>query len=362
MHIHSKHCLAAMALWGCHTLAAAAPDVPLSRGPVFVLEGSGPFPPVTLDGWEVKPSISLADLGMDAGRVKQGGVARKLVIDTLRAHYTTTLTAPTTVVERRAAGQKQSPNPAYALAQQSLREAEEDYNKEEAGNREVQSQARQIASTTGVGAWGALLGSAVAVMGVSSVNDAKARLEEARRDAAETKATLSETVYQDVRVPAATERAALSGEVVVYLIDPLRQKAKKLSVPVSGKFDTAKKMQGTALVDAGSPAGAPVAMQVALDSADLEQRLAAAPEMPAGAVLEHIRTGREAARREAEAADRQAISETEDTLRRLAQLESPHGSSAVGGSAAGATAGGGAEDADEESEETSGAGGDGAVA
>jgi len=362
MNIHSIHCLAAMALWGCHTLATAAPNEPLSRGPVFILEGSRPFPPVMLDGWEVKPGIALADLGMEAGRAQQGGVARKLVIDTLRAHYTTTLTAPTTVVERRPAGQQQTPNPDYVRARQSLKEAEEAYNKEEAGNREVQSQARQMASTTGVGAWGALLGSAVAVMGISSVNDAKARLEEARRDAAETRATLSETVYRDVRVPAATERAALSGEVVVYLIDPLSQKAKMVRVPVSGKLDTAKKMQGTVLVGAGPSAGAPVAMPVALDSADLEKRLAAAPDMPASAVLGQIRTGREAARREAEAADRQARSETEDTLRRLAQLGSPHGSSAVGGGMGAVTASGGAEDTDEESEEAEDAGGDGAVA
>ena len=362
MNIHSMHCLAAMAFWGCHTFVTAAPNVPLSRGPVFILEGSRPFPPVLLDGWEVKPGISLADLGMDAGRDQQGGVARKLVIDTLRAHYTTTLTAPTTVVEHRPAGQKQTPNPDYARAQQSLREAEEEYNKEEAANREVQSQARQMASTTGVGAWGAVLGSAVAVMGISSVNDAKVRVEEARRDAAGTRPSLSETVYRDVRVPAATERAALSGEVVVYLIDPLNQRAKMVSVPVSGKVDTAKKMQGKALVDAGSSAGAPVVVPVVLDSADLEQRLAAAPEMPASAVLAHIGTGREAARREAEAADRQARSETEDTLGRLAQLGSTERSSAVGGSTGGAIASGGAEDADEESEETEDAGGDVAMA
>jgi hypothetical protein len=319
---------------------ANSPAAAVSSMPVALLGAPDTSLPVQVDDKAIRTRISKDDMARSVAAPNPQDPPTRIVIDTSGVIRTTSLVNPRMIADRRVTGEKQVPNPNYAKAQQAVRDAEDKLREAEEANRSTQSSSKEMAATTGVGAWGAVLGGAVAVMGNSSVESAKQRVKDARSDAAEARQTISEPTYVQAEVPAVTQRTVLAGEVRIYRLDSRTRKVKVVVQPLQQAFDTQKKVEGTALVDAASPAGAPAMPMVDLKMAELAPRFDSAPEMAVEALAADMAATQARAQAQARTLETQAASETaaaRDKLAQLAALSSAPaaaGTTATGGSGA----------------------------
>lgn len=204
-------------------LAQAAAQAGGPPVPTFVLKRPG-APAVQLDGKPLEPAIAPGEVQAEARRAAASGAPLVLLVDPGQAAVLEELSQPRQQTERRQAGTREVPNPAWSQAQAEVQRLERELRDIESQNQQLQNQAQDLARQSGGrggGAFAALLGS---YTGLSSVVTAKQQLQSAREVLAATPRQTSVPQYREESVPTwmRTSRTLARPALYAVMTDSMR--------------------------------------------------------------------------------------------------------------------------------------------
>jgi hypothetical protein len=260
--------------------------------PAFLIGNAKDILPVTIDGVPIKTTIDAQEIAGLTSRAAAADEPFLLVIDTARTYQTRSLIDPKTIPLQREVGTKKVINVEYRRAQASVHQAERALREAESENSTLQLQSGAMVHTPNAGALGAVLGGFTSAMGKVGVSHAQKDLERAQKNAANTPEYISEKSYETINVASATERTALSGEIVVYLINTKDETAKVLSEPVKKENRESRKSEE---ITAWNPnqVSTPKIEAASLKLETIAQRSAAAPMLQVADLANDIDIGRQ---------------------------------------------------------------------